>query len=136
MQTDLLIQLSPLKPLLCGLLFFWASWLATKKFLLLAILGISAGETTINSLHGQVETISTNPYVLNVASAAGIPIQQGSVMYPLLANVLMALAMFSLVQAIKIYTRAKRKEMEMELRIFEIHGKKNRLREYDYNGGQ
>ncbi len=127
MQTDLLIQLAPLKPLFCGLLFFWASWMATKKFLLLSILGISAGETTLNTLHGQVETISTNPYVLNAASAAGIPIHQGSVMFPLLANVLLALAMFSLVQAIRIYTRAKRKEMDMELRIMEIHGK-NRFR--------
>ena len=122
MQTDLLIQLSPLKPLFCGLLFFWASWMATKKILLLSILGISAGETTLNSLHGQVEMISTNPYVLQAASAAGIPIHEGSVLTPLIANVLMALAMLSLVQAIKIYTRAKRAEMEMELRIIEING--------------
>lgn len=132
MHTDLLIQLSPLKPLFCGLLFFWASWMATKKFLLLSILGISAGETTFNSLHGQVETISTNPYVLQAASAAGIPVHEGSVMYPLIANVLMALAMFSLVQAIRIYTRAKRKEMEMELRILEIHGK-NRVMAHHYD---
>lgn len=132
MHTDLLIQLSPLKPLFCGLLFFWASWMATKKLLLLSILGISAGETTFNSLHGQVETISTNPYVLQAASAAGIPVHEGSVMYPLIANVLMALAMFSLVQAIRIYTRAKRKEMEMELRILEIHGK-NRTMAHHYN---
>jgi hypothetical protein len=132
MQTDLLIQLSPLKPLFCALLFFWASWMATKKFLLLSILGISAGETTFNALHGQVETISTNPYVLNAASMAGIPVHEGSVMFPLLANILMALAMLSLVQAIKIYTRAKRLEMAMELRILEIHGS-NRLKERHYD---
>ncbi|MES2490001.1 MAG: hypothetical protein V4607_09420 [Pseudomonadota bacterium] len=122
MQTDLLIQLSPLKPLFCGLLFFWASWMATKKILLLSMLGVSAGETTWNSLNGHVETISTNPYVLNAASAAGIPIQNGSVLSPLIANTLMALAILSLVQAMKIYTRAKRMEMETELRTLEIHG--------------
>lgn len=132
MQTDLLIQLSPFKPLVCGLLFFWASWMATKKFLLLSILGISAGETTFNSLHGHVETISTNPYVLHAASAAGIPIQQGSVMYPLLANAMLALAMLSLVQAIKVYTRAKRLEMQIELRLTEIH-RKNRLKEHHFD---
>lgn len=135
MQTDLLIQLSPLKPLLCGLLFFWASWMATKKFLLISILGVSAGETTLNSLHGQVETISTNPHVLQMAAAAGIPVHDGSVMYPLLANILMAMAMFSLVQAIRIYTRAKRKEMEMELRILEIHGK-NRSSAHYYDASR
>lgn len=134
MQTELLIQLGQIKPLLCGLLFFWASWMATKKFLLVSILGISAGETTLNSLHGHVETISTNPYVLQAASSAGIPIHEGSVMYPLIANVLMALAMFSLVQAIRIYTRAKRQEMDMELRILEIHGKnRSSAHYYDAN---
>ncbi|PTU32429.1 hypothetical protein CJD38_07205 [Stenotrophobium rhamnosiphilum] len=122
MHTDLLIQLSPLKPLFCGLLFFWASWMATKKILLLSMLGVSAGETTWNSLNGHVEAISMNPYVLNAASAAGIPIQNGSVLSPLIANTLMALAILSLVQAIKIYTRAKRMEMETELRVLEIHG--------------
>jgi len=132
MQTDLLIQLSPLKPLLCGLLFFWASWMATKKFLLLSILGISAGETTFDSLHGQVETISTNPYILDAASAAGISTHGGSVMFPLIANLLLALAMLSLVQAIKVYTRAKRLEMAIDLRLNEIHGK-NRLKERHFN---
>ena len=122
MQTDLLIQLSPLKPLFCGLLFFWASWMATKKFLLISMLGVSAGETTWNSLHGHVEAISTNPYVLHAASAAGVPIHGGSVLAPLISNVLMALAMLSLVQAIKIYSQAKRMEMENELRVLEIHG--------------
>lgn len=122
MQTDLLAQLITLKPLFCGLLFFWASWMATKKILLLSVLGLSAGETTWQSMHGQVDAISTNPYVLQAASAAGFPIHDGSVLTPLLGNVLMGLAMLSLVQAIKVYTRAKRSEMEMELRILEIHG--------------
>ena len=121
MQTDLLIQLSPLKPLFCGLLFFWTSWMATKKFLLISMLGVSAGETTWHSLHGQAEAISTNPYVMQAASAAGVPVHGGSVLAPLISNTLMALAMLSLVQAMKIYTRAKRMEMETELRIHEIH---------------
>lgn len=130
MLTQLIIQLSPLKIFLFGLLFFWASWMATKKILLLAVLGLSAGETTWDSLHGQVETISTNPYVLNLASAAGIQIHDGSVLSPLVANVLLALAMLSLVQAMKVYTRAKRAEMEIQLNILEIQGGsklKNRL---------
>ena len=122
MQTDLLTQLATLKPVLCGLLFFWASWMATKKLLLVSILGLSAGETTWNTLHGQVEAVSTNPYVLQAAQAAGLPIDHGSVLAPLIANILMAVAMLSLVQAIKLYTRAKRTEMEMELRLLEIHG--------------
>lgn len=119
MQTELLVEFSSLKPLLSGLLFFWASWIATKKILALSILGISAGETTFNSLQGHAETISTNPFVLQAATSAGIPVQHGSAMYPLIANVLMAVAMLMLVQAIKTYTRAKRMEMEAELHILE-----------------
>lgn len=123
MQTELLIQLSQLKPLICGLLFFWVSWLATKKILLLAILGISAGETAFDSMHGQLEAISSNPYVLQAASALGVPLDHGSIMTPLIANILLGLAMFALAQAIKTYGSAKRLEAQLELRVLQTHGR-------------
>lgn len=122
MLTELLIQLSPLKMFFFGLLFFWASWMATKKILLVSVIGLTAGETTWSAIQGQVDTVSTNPLVLQAASAAGMPIHNGSVLAALIANVLLALSMLTLVQAIKVYAKAKRAEMEIEIRSLEIQG--------------
>jgi hypothetical protein len=122
MLTELLIELSPLKIFFFGLLFFWASWMATKKILILSIIGLTAGETTWSAIQGQVDSVSTNPLVVQAASAAGMPIHNGSALAPLVANVMLALSMATLVQAIRVYTRAKRDEMEIKLRHLELQG--------------
>ncbi|MGH8460105.1 MAG: hypothetical protein ACRESS_00715 [Stenotrophobium sp.] len=122
MLTKLLIELSPLKMVFCGMLFFWASWLATKKILICSIIGVTIGETTFDALRGQVESIGTNQWVLDAASAAGMPIHNGSALSALIANVLLALSMMALAEAIRMYTRAKRLDMEQEFRGQEVQG--------------
>ena len=122
MFAELLIQLSPLKMFFFGLVFFCASWMAAKKILIGAILGVTVGETTFDVVRGQVEAASTNPLVLQAASAAGMPIHNGSIMVALVANVLLALSMLCLAQAFKIYGRAKRADMEQHFRRLEVLG--------------
>lgn len=122
MMTELMIQLSPAKMILCGLLFFWASWMATKKFLIVAVIGMTAGETTWGALQGHASAIGSNPYVLQLASAADMPIRNGSALSALIANVLLALSMMALVQAMRTYTKAKRAEMEIELSKLDVQG--------------
>lgn len=120
MLTHLLIQLSPLKLVFFGALFFWASWLATKKILIGSIIGVTLGETTFDAMRGQAESIGSNPWVLDAANAAGMPIHNGSALSALAANVLLALAMMLVVQSLRIYTKARRMDMEQECRRHEL----------------
>ncbi|TXH05340.1 MAG: hypothetical protein E6R07_05320 [Nevskiaceae bacterium] len=122
MLTELMIQLSPAKMVLSGLLFFWASWMATKKFLILAIIGLTAGETSWSALQGQADAIGSNPLVLKLASAANMPINHGSALAALIANILLALSMMALVQAMRTYVKAKRADMETELSKLDVQG--------------
>ncbi|MGH8505956.1 MAG: hypothetical protein ACRETM_08320 [Stenotrophobium sp.] len=120
MLTQLLIQLSPLKLVLFGALFFWASWLATKKILIGTIIGVTLGETTFDAIRGEAVSFGSNPWVLDAANAAGMPIHNGSALSALVANVLLALAMMLVVQALRVYTKARRIDMELECRRHEV----------------
>jgi hypothetical protein len=118
--TQLLIQLSPLKLVLFGALFFWASWLATKKILIGSIIGVTLGEATFDSIRSDAVSFGSNPWVVDIANAAGMPIHNGSALSALAANVLLALAMMTVVQALRVYTRARRMDMELECRRHEL----------------
>jgi hypothetical protein len=106
--TQMLAVLGPLKLVVAGILFFNLAWIAVRKLLVLGVVGLSVGETSLPHLWAQVQH-------LGHSAAAGVP-AHGTyhIVYLLIANALLATAIWFAVRSLKLWARATIKQREEE----------------------
>ncbi|WP_028009199.1 hypothetical protein [Solimonas flava] len=116
MLNEFVVVFGPLKLVIAGLLFFNLAWIAVRKWFVLGVIGVSAGEISLPHLWAQAQHLGVraaeNPGSL-LASAqqhAG----SGDIAYILLGNALLAVAIWFAVRSLQLWARATVKRHEEE----------------------
>lgn len=116
MLNEFVVVFSPLKLVIAGLLFFNLAWIAVRKWFVLGVVGVSAGEISLPHLWAQAQHLSVraaeNPGSLlaSIQPHAG----GGEIAYILLGNALLAMAIWFAVRSLQLWARATVKRHEEE----------------------
>lgn len=110
MLMQIAAALAPLKLVIVGLLFFNLAWIAIRKWLVIGVVGVSAGEVSLPSLWSHAQALGPQ---LSDAPAAWLAAPQ-SIPPILIANALLAAAIWFAVRGLQLWARATVKHSEEE----------------------
>jgi hypothetical protein len=116
--AQIALALAPIKLLLAGVIFLVVAWYASKTLVAIAVGGVTAGEASVNLVREQMATwtdpaaFANHPIVSRSAEAAGLSVGGNYLLFALVANALLALAMFFAVHALKAWATLQTRERE------------------------
>ncbi|WP_028080977.1 hypothetical protein [Solimonas soli] len=116
MLTEIVTVLGPLKLVIAGVLFFNLAWLAVRKWLALGVFGISVGEVSLPQLWAQAQQFGVDllHHPLRALDGLAPSFGGGEFVYVLLANALLAAAIWFAVRSLQLWARATVKRHEEE----------------------
>jgi hypothetical protein len=116
MLTQIVAALGPLKLVIAGLLFFNLAWIAVRKWLVIGVIGVSAGEISLPDLWTHARTLGTQiGYAPWPELANGLPpLDAHAIPATLIANTLLAAAIWFAVRGLQLWARATVKHHEEE----------------------
>jgi len=113
--TQIITALGPLKLVIAGVLFFNLAWLAVRKWLVMGVFGVSVGEVSVPQLWSQVQQFGIDLFYSPARALSGIaPGISSEFAYALMANAMLATAIWFAVRGLRLWARATVKRHEEE----------------------